>query len=336
MNNTQTEIDSVNVNAFEVDSAGINFTTPTLNMQETHCAILQCEDVALKGATNWDIALISLIVSILIFIIGFVINEAIRRWNKATELRQDKKFIEEWTEKSNSTLTTYIESLEEFSKKIKESTDLNIAQWKTGIIHLTRINSIPLEKYSDIYIYGLNERGLLDDENRKKLMNFLYQLEYVEKCPSLAMSVYDNYCKQNEKVMDEWNFYYLQLVDLFQMYHKIERTTDDTVVFHEIMNLFIPLLEKSSEEIVATDEWSREFIKPSMEKLSKIKNTTSPLFLQIIKLVKGLDISLKKHDKLKAFYQVFDIYIENLKEAQKNINESMEYFRALEIKRYCK
>lgn len=105
-----------------------------------------------KMDLSTKIALISLGVSVLTFLLGFIVSEAIRRYNKSNELKQYKQFIQEWVEKSNSNLNTYIQSLKDFSKKVKVNTDINIVQWKTSMIHLSEINKIPLEKFSDIYI----------------------------------------------------------------------------------------------------------------------------------------------------------------------------------------
>lgn len=107
-----------------------------------------------KMDLSTTIALISLGVSVLTFLFGFIVSEAIRRHNKSNELKQYKQFIQEWVDKSNSNLDEYINSLEDFSEKVKINTDLNIAQWSTSMIHLSEINKIPLEKFSDIYIWG--------------------------------------------------------------------------------------------------------------------------------------------------------------------------------------
>ncbi len=273
--------------------------------------------------------------AVLILFWGFGFTEGLRRWNRSNELNQYKQFIEEWVNKSNSSLENYIKSLKTFSNEIKGNTDFNIPKWETGIIHLSRINSIPLEKYSDIYIFGISNN--IENENRIQLMNFLYQLEYIEKCPSTIMSIYNEYCKQNEKIMDEWNLYYMQLIDLFQMYNNIKSDTFEGKYFHRIIELFMPLItEANNGTIITTDIWSYKFISPSMQILSNDACANSPLLLQIIKLIKGLNITIIKHNKLNEFNVVFDEYIESLKLAQSIINKAMQHFSNKKIKRYCK
>ncbi len=327
MDSIYTKIDGFKANTFIPSK--VNIDSSIINKCNTS---IQHKPVSDYHFTDIDT---TITVPVLIFVLGFIITESIRRWNKSNELKQYKQFIEEWVNKSNSPLDNYIKSLQKFSNEIKENTDFNIPKWETGIIHLSRINSIPLEKYSDIYLFGISNK--IENENRRQLMNFLYQLEYIEKCPSIIMSIYNEYCKQNEKIMDEWNLYYMQLIDLFQMYNNLRSDTFERICFHRIMKLFIPLLAEASKgEIITINRWSDDFISPSMKILSNEACVDSPLLLQIIKLIKGLNITIIKHNKLNQFNVVFDEYIKSLKSAQSMINESILYFKNKKIKRWCR
>ena len=151
------------------------------------------------------------------------------------------------------------------------------------------------------------------------------------------MDIYNDYCKQNEKIMDEWNLYYMQLIDFFQIHNNISSDTFDGEIFHEIINKFIPLLSKAKEgTVITTNEWSEEFIHPAMKILSNNKCTNSPILLQMIKLVKGLNIVIVKHNNINTYYKVFNSYVISLKKAQTIINESMQYFSSKKIKCFCK
>lgn len=274
----------------------------------------------------------TVIIPIIIFFLGFIINEYIRRWNKSSELTQYKQFIEEWIVKSKSTLDNYITSLETFSNQIKTNTDLNIAQWRTGIIHLSEIGKIPLEKFSDIYIFGLNKK--IDDENRKQLMNFLFQLEYLNKAPSIIMDVYNKYCENNQKIMEEWNVYYMQLLDLIgDPRRDIYNTVEKEIIF-SIEELFVQQLKKDGS-FTGTDKWKSEFIDPSMIILVKHKNDKSMILSQIIQLIRGLNIVIMKHERLNEYSYVFGEYVSSLKSSQEAINECMKYFEKKKIKRFC-
>jgi len=274
---------------------------------------------------------ISLVVAIIVYIISFCINDQKRKEIKSDELSQYKKFIEEWVDKSNSTLTKYIDSLRKFSNEIKVNTDLNIAMWKSSLIHLTRIDNISLERYADIFMYGLDESD--ENENRKRLMNFLYQIEYINKAEKLIMKVYEEYTEENRRIMDEWNVYNGQLV------HLVTNTTTHTdtfekIKFEEIFKRFAVLL-RNDGTFAGTDKWKSEFVDPSIVLLSDEKCDKYPLLVQLIDLISSLNFVILKHNKLNDYSDIFKEYIESLTNAQKIINDSLDYFKSHTLKQYC-
>lgn len=276
------------------------------------------------------VAIISLFVSVIIFCVGFYISELIRRHNKSNELKQYKQFIQEWVDKSNSNLNEYINSLEDFSEKVKVNTDLNIAPWRTSMIHLSEINKIPLEKFSDIYIWGHSEEK--KEQNRKDLMNFLYQIEYLNKVESIIMSVYDEYCTHNNKIMDEWNANYMQMIDFISTCDT-KNIQEDSTIFDAIVVSFMSQI-RTDGTFSGFDNWENKFINPAMILVAKaFKN---PIIKQIAIYIRNMRIIKIKHDKLNQYSVVFDSYIVNLKNAQSIIMDSIEHFKKQKIKRYCR
>lgn len=278
------------------------------------------------------IALISLGVSVLTFLLGFIVSEAIRRHNKSNELEQYKKFIQEWVEKSDSSLGKYISSLEKFSNEVKINTDLNIVKWRTSMIHLSEINKIPLEKFSDIYIWGHSEKN--KNQNRKELMNFLYQIEYLNKVETVIKELYDQYCINSNKIMDEWNFNYIQFVDFIATCNKEKIPPKEILIIEYIKSIFEPLLNTDGI-FCGLDRWEKEFINPAIESLSS-QPTTSSTVKQITIYVRNMRIAKMKHDKLNLYSVVFNSYIGNLKKAQSIIKSSIEHFKVQKIKYFCK
>ena len=124
---------------------------------------------------NYQSVIISSFVSLLILGLGCAIPEIIRRYNKSTELTQYKQFIEEWVTESLKTLDQYIFLLEKFSDEIRKNKSLNIPQWRSNTIHFSEINKIPLERYADIYVFGIDSNN--HKVKRIQLMNFIYELE---------------------------------------------------------------------------------------------------------------------------------------------------------------
>ena len=285
-----------------------------------------------KMDLSTKVALISLGVSVLTFLLGFIVSEAIRRYNKSNELKQYKHFIQEWVYKSNSKLDEYINSLEDFSEKVKVNTDLNIAPWRTSMIHLSEINKIPLEKFSDIYIWGHSEEK--KEQNRKDLMNFLYQIEYLNKVEPIIMSVYDEYCTHNNKIMDEWNSNYMQLFDFIGTCNTQIMTPEELHVYTNTTTKLLPLLNQDGS-FSGIDRWEKEFINPMMDLIKQLP-LTSHVVYQFAMYIRNMRIIKMKHDKLNQYSAVFDTYIEDLKKAQSTIMKSIEHFKKQEIKKFCK
>lgn len=284
-----------------------------------------------KMDLSTKIALISLGVSVLTFLLGFIVSEAIRRYNKSNELKQYKQFIQEWVEKSNSNLNTYIQSLEDFSEKVKVNTDINIAQWRTSMIHLSEINKIPLEKFSDIYIWGHTIKN--KEQNRKELMNFLYQIEYLNKVEVIIKSVYDEYCIHNNKIMEEWNSNYMQMIDFIGTCDTNSMSREDSTIYNAIITSFMSLINPNGI-FSGFDKWENEFINPAM--ILVVEALKNPIIKQIAIYVRNMRIIKLKHDKLNQYSVVFDSYIENLKNSQSIIIGAIEHFKKQEIKNFCK
>jgi|WetSurMetagenome_2_1015567.scaffolds.fasta_scaffold102486_1 hypothetical protein len=279
-------------------------------------------------STDYKTVTISTVASVVILFLGFRMTELARRRNKSHELTQYKQFINEWVNKSNDTLSEYISSLSKFSKEIKVNTDLNIPKWQIHIIHMSEIRKIPLERFANIYIFGLKKKER--DENRKQIMNFIYQIEYLDKAPSMILSVYKEYCAQNENIINEWNINYMQLNDLFENY--IYEQND---LIKRFSLSFFKLRTTEKIPFAGTDVWTKEYIDPVMTKLQQYNLTGSPILYQIFILTRSLKIVLLKHSKLNDYSFVFYEYAKNLNLAQTTINDSMKYFEDKKIKRYC-
>lgn len=285
-----------------------------------------------KMDLSTTIAFISLGVSVLTFLFGFIVSEAIRRHNKSNELKQYKQFIQEWVEKSDSNLEKYIHSLEDFSEKVKINTDLNIAPWRTSTIHLSEINRIPLEKFSDIYLCGHLEKNR--EQNRKELMNFLYQVEYLNKVEVIIKSIYDEYCTHNNKIMDEWNSNYMQLFDFIGTCNTQIMTSEELNVYTNTTTKLTPLLNQDGS-FSGLDRWEKEFINPMMD-LIKPLPLTSHVIYQFAIYIRNMRIIKMKHDKLNQYNYVFNEYVGNLKNSKSIIIKSVEHFKNQKIKYFCK
>lgn len=277
---------------------------------------------------NYQTVLISSFVSLIILLLGFIISERNRQRTKSRELTQYKQFIEEWVAESRKTLDQYISSLEKFSDEIKSNKSLNIPKWTSNLIDCSEINKIPLERYADIYIFGIDSNDY--EERRKQLMNFLHQLEYLEKAPSLIMDIYNDYSKQNKDIMGEWNNCYMTLN---MLYSKInyEDNPEAEPYYSYLKNAI-----DNSSKFSNLDIWTLEYIQPTLNKITEAAPSPESILFQIAIYTKDLENVILKHYNLNKYSELFSDYAANFKKSRDIIDNFMSYFENKKIKRYCK
>lgn len=275
---------------------------------------------------NYQTVIISSFVSLLILYLGIRKSERNRQRTKSIELTQYKQFIEEWITESRKTIDKYISSLEKFSNEIKNNKDIDIPLWTIHIIHFSEINKIPLERYADIYIFGIDSKDY--KEKRKKLMNFLYQLEYLEKVQSLIMDIYNEYSKHNEEIMNEWNNCQMNLQKLY-----LSINYDDNPKAERFYIFFKNAVDKTSQSF-NLDTWKSEYIHPTLN-LIKEKPSPESILFQIAILTRDLNITIVKGYESNKYSEVFAGYVSNLKKSRDIIDNFKNYFENKEIKRHC-
>lgn len=289
------------------------------------------------GVSVWNQIDISVIVSIIVFILGFYVNGLIRKNQKRIELKLYKSIILNWWEKSKTTLDDYITSLDKFASEIKKNEDFNIASWRTNLVHVTKLNSLPVEKIADTIIVNLKAKD--EQESVRQMMNLLFQLEFIDKGYIEIRAVYDKYCFENQKVMDEWNFYYMRLIDSLQELYAVKEFSEaENAYLDYLHSRLLPKIEKTYQgQFVGISEWSEDFVEPCHVYASNPNNieiTVFPRMINLINLVKGLRIVILKHNKLNDFSHVFSENKNNMIKARNIITESMDYIEKHDIKSF--
>lgn len=277
---------------------------------------------------NYQTVIISGGISFLILGIGCAISEAIRRRNKSTELTQYKEFIEEWVTESLKTLDLYISFLLKFSDDIKKNKGLNVPPWTSNIIHLSEIYKIPLERYANIYIFGINSTDYKG--KRIQLMSFLYQLEYLDKAPSLIMNTYNRYRKHNEEIMSEWNKCHMNLTKLYSNINY-----KDNPAAKRFYLFFKNAIDKYSYSL-NLDIWESEYIQPTMDIIKKENPSPESILFQIAIHTEYLNNVIKTHNNLNKYSESFADHGANLETSRNIIASFKSYFDKEKIKRFCK
>ena len=336
--------DTIDIIKFPIDTLSYDSTLieaiscPESN-NNSHSIAQKTEEEQYRESLDWSIPVwslvltvfsifISICVSILVVKYTFKKSESLREKNKKDELDQYKFFIIEWIDKSKPTLDDYIASLKIFAENVKNNEDMNIARKKQNIVHITRIKDIQLEKYADIFVFNIDKNKI--NENRKNLMNLLYQIDYIELALIELKKIHKEYCFENNKVMDEWNYFYMQLNDLFFMNPNIDKLPSDAVslIIRKIIDLYIPLIRVSKDgDFIGTTVWTEKFILPALTILCSPIYSESALLLDITRIIKGLQIAIMKHQKINSYSISFNSYAENLQTAEDDLMESLRHFR---------
>jgi len=277
---------------------------------------------------NYQSVIISSFVSLIILFIGCALQEIIRRRNKSTQLTQYKQFIEEWITESRKTLDQYISSLEKFSDEIRNNKSLNIPQWKSYIIHFSEINKIPLERYAEIYIFGTKCKDY--KEKRIQLMNFLYQLEYLEKIQSLIMDIYNEYRKHSEEVIGECNTCNKSLRKLYS--HINYKDHSEAEPYYSYLKNAID----NSSNFSNLDIWESLYIQPTLNKIKEVAPSPESILFEIAVRTNDLNNVIEKHNKLNEYGKLLADYVANFKKSRDIIDNFMSYFEHKKIKRRCK
>lgn len=281
---------------------------------------------------NYQTVIISGGISLLILGLGCAISEVIRRRTKSIELTQYKQFIEEWITESRKTLDQYISCLEKLSNDIKNNKSLDFPKVKSNIINVSEIYKIPLERYADIYIFGIDSKNR--KEKRIQLMDFLYELEYLEKATSLIMDRYNDYSKHNEEMINEWNKCHMNLKNLYITINYKDKPEAKKLCysfFHAIENAV-----KESSRLCYLEIWDSEYLTPTINFLKKENPSPGSLLFQIALYTRDLNDVKNKHYDSNKYSEVFAGYANDLKNSRDVIDNFKSYFEDKKIKRFCK
>lgn len=263
----------------------------------------------------------AVLISILLFFAGQIIISVRRRINKVHELKQRKQFVKEWVKESIDTLDKYINSLEDLSSSIAERAELNSVGWKYNIIHFSRINDISLKEYFETFNYYL--RGGTHNQNSKKLSNFLFKIEHIDKIHPIIMEIYKEYCNNNYEIFNEWNLNYMKLANLFIYINYNDITEEVKPIIRETSDIFFNCNKTAKNDL---NMWRKIFINPIIKKLDNDDYKQYPIINEISLLTSKLFIVTKKHKNIKNYSKRFEMYARDLEESEKIIRDSINYF----------
>lgn len=284
---------------------------------------------------------ISIFVSVCIFVLTFIINELLRRWNKRKELVLYKYIIEELWIKSHQSIDEYTKALDKFELNIKENDDLNVAMWETPAINVSKLRSIGVDKIADTLEINL------DCKNKKlrkfNMMTLLFQLDYIDNVSKEVRKVYEEYYEQSQKLMDEWNQSYIRLIDLTQ---KMSTLTDlnslESEYLGHIRNLIDQTINSQPSGSVGVSQWNQRVIFPAQECINNITRSRENggedyvRILDIINTIKIFEQLFIRYMSLKGFAHTFTTYKMGISESNKQLSDAVSFISKHQLKSFWK
>ena len=290
--------------------------------------------------TNIDV---SIIVSVVVFVSGIIVTILIEKNKKRKELELYKLLIVEWVKVSKSNIDQYIKSLGEFSHKIKNSDSFNIESYHTNLLCIEKLNTLPLEKLTDALLINLKV-----EKNEKsaagQLYNLINQLEFLEKNAALIKGIYENYCKGNEILLNEWNGHYLELTknvaenfndldsaDIYRKFYEFSLLKQKKIIDFQKQNV-----NDDNNLALSRSKFMTEFINPVYN--YGLENSpqfgTSVNIQKTMTLLNELKIDSLKYDNHNGFGEVFEKMNDQMIRARTILFESIDYYKIHKIKSF--
>lgn len=286
---------------------------------------------------------ISIIITVLIFFLGFIISNLIEKYKKKRELELYKLLIVELVNDSKKDIEQYIESLRIFAQEVKKSDSLNIALYHSNVLCFEKLSSLPLEKITDALLVNLKVRKK-ENKATKHLFNLIRQLEFLEKNAKLITINYEKYLKQNELLLDEWNKYFIELTKNIGSNYIDITTSEPERQFYDhskpiqmkIVDIQKQNIAESKSPEVPRSKIMNEFINPVYEygkqnsgefsSSSKIQET-----MMMLHEVKMVNMKYNNHIK---FGNLFERMNEEMIKAKTILYETIEYYENHDIKSF--
>lgn len=279
-------------------------------------------------------AILSALITTLIFVIGIFINVLLKKHEKRNELVLYKKLITSWVESTKISIDKYISSLNKFATDIKENDSLNIAQYTTNLICLDRLNSLPIDKITDALIINIKTK-LNNNDPIVNMYNLLTQIEFIEKNSFEIRSLYEKYCIENQKIMDEWNDSYLKFINTMKAFN--DNHSEKELIFAEkIHELIVPIIQIQTVtplEEYPISKWKTNFVEPVMSFFtSDDEFILSDKIVTTVNYISILRIAILKHEKLNTFGDVFKEASQRMENSKVIMLKSCKFFTDNNIK----
>ena len=286
----------------------------------------------------------SIIISIVIFFMGFIISRFIEKNKKRKELELYKLLVVEWVNDSKKSIDHYVKYLEAFAKKVKSSDSLNSIPYQTNRLCLNKLNALPIEKLTDALFINLQIKPT-EKKSSIQLFNLINQLDFLDKNIRLVTAHNEKYYKENEGLLHEWNTHLVILTKNIVNNYNDKTKTEIEDKFYEysltlqkdIINLQKQNAEGTNYLEVARSIFMSKYINPiNKYGINDQKFANSQRIQMTMNLLRELTMVNLKYNNLVGYGNDFEnMNFENIK-AQTILFKSIAYYESHKIKSFWK
>jgi len=239
--------------------------------------------------------LIPVLVTILLFFIGYLIGWITTKYGKYKETKEYREMILEWIGLIEKPIQTQIDTCKKFAELVGSSEDLQPEVLEYNNFIIEKIETIPIERYIKTFV--INTKGNIK-EKYKRIYDLISQLDYLKKVQKEMLDYYEKYHSYCEELMNEWNTNFINL-DAIVEKHTLENNVQDIPndPFHlKILQIVIKWGRNSPNGQSSVKNSKLNLINPMVSLVSdelKIHPTNEYAYSLDICL-QGLNITLKK------------------------------------------
>ena len=182
-------------------------------------AIVECDSNAtispLNKENSWRQIPVSAIVSIVIFVLGWMFTRLFKRIDEGFARKRYREAVLKWIDLIMPTEYKLIDSIKKLSKAVSDSDDMRPEPFQM-------LNTIP-DKIKDLSVESMMDsfgRGCDKKLRNRHLYNIISQFDYLTKMNREIVKEYERYNGQMLSLCKDWGGYYQRLVSAVEQSSK--------------------------------------------------------------------------------------------------------------------
>jgi hypothetical protein len=278
--------------------------------------------------------LIPVLVTIIIFILGILVNYLLKKIERKSYMKSIKSVLIIWSRLLKNSIMQQSNNCREFNNRLQKSSEMQPERFQFNVILTNKILALELRDQIDTVI--LNQRGD-QDEKAKCLFNMTAQLEFLNLYQPELRSKYDIYHRDALKYMDDWNDAYHRLNTIYTAL-RIKLETNPSApgfpFYQELAAIFNGFVHKNSTG-GDINTFKNELFNPIVDLCQKyaISNPSQQEPYTVSLVIQELLIIIKKWDvNREGTGQLFNDFASKIDAAYKVLSHSIDKLEKMKFK----